>query len=238
MKEFVKSFLRAVGYILHRNRDSKVIYYHDLGTEYTEMGTDFNMFVNHIERVRSLGYNLVDRITKKKNEVMVCFDDGWLGIYSHRDYFKKEGFFPTIFLAVDLIGTDGFLNSSQILEMQSDGFHFESHTWTHTGLPDHSGSDLLHEVEDSKNFLEDLLGHKINALCFPQGRFNKKVISICEQVGYKQLFSSLNGGFYKLEHENLICRNLMQDVPEKDVKFILLGDSIIHRMRLKRLHTS
>lgn len=238
MKEFIKSFVRAVGYIFHRNRDSKVIYYHDLGTKYTDMGTDFKLFVNHIERVRSLGYNLVDRITKKNNEVMVCFDDGWLGIYSYRDYFKKEGFFPTIFIAVDLIGTDGFLTSSQILEMQNEGFHFESHTWTHTGLPDHSGSDLMHEIEDSKYYLENLLGRKINDICFPQGRYNQNIVKICEQVGYKHMFSSINGGFFKLQPEKLICRNLMQDVPEKDVKYILLGDSVIQRMRLKRLHTS
>mgnify|MGYP002853679748 FL=1 len=237
MKEQIKSFLRIVGYILHRNRDSKVIYYHDLGVDYTEMGTDFNVFASHIEIVRSLGFSLVDRITKKKDEVMVCFDDGWLGIYSHRDFFKKQGFFPTIFIAVDLIGTEGFLTSSQILDMQKEGFHFECHSWTHTGLPDHYGEDLVHEVGDSKNYLENLLGHKISGICFPQGRFNKDVIAACEKAEYSQMYSSLNGSFYRLQNENLICRNLLQDVPDKDVKYILLGDSVIQRMRLRRLHT-
>lgn len=238
MKEQIKSFLRIAGYILHRNRDSKVIYYHDLGTEHTEMGTDFSLFVKHIERVRSLGFSLVDRITKKKNEVMVCFDDGWSGIYTHRDFFKKQGFFPTVFIAVDLIGTDGFLTSSQILDMQNEGFHFQCHSWTHTGLPDHIGEDLKHEVEDSKKYLEDLLGRKIDEICFPQGRFNQNVIVACKQAGYNQMFSSLNGSFFRLKGKNIICRNLLQDVTEKDVKYILLGDSVIQRIRLKRLHTS
>ena len=237
MKELIRTAIRAAGYIFHRNRKSKVIYYHDLGTEFTDMGTDFEQFKHHINQIRSFGFNIVDNIIKPKNEVMVCFDDGWLGIYKYRDYFIEQGFFPTIFLAIELIGAEGFLSLQQILEMQQLGFHFQCHTWTHTGLPDHNDSDLIHELKDSKEYLEKILGKPVDDICFPQGRFNQDVIEHCQKLGYRRLYSSLNGGYNQLLKQGLICRNLLQDVPSRDIKYVLLGDSIIQRFRLRCLHT-
>ena len=107
MKSIIKKALCFCAYVFHRNHNSKVIYYHDISTKYTEMGTDLELIKTHFEIVNQSGYTFVSSITKRQNQVMVCFDDGWAGIYDYKDFFIEQNITPTIFIAVDLIGSVG-----------------------------------------------------------------------------------------------------------------------------------
>lgn len=237
MKRLLRSLLLFGGYLLHRNNKSKVIYYHDMGKSYTEMGTPLDIINSHINIAREAGYTLVDNITQAEGQIMVCFDDGWKGIYDNKSFWISHNVFPTIFIAVDLIGTEGYMSVNQIKEMMSLGYQFESHAWTHTGLHTHTGDDLIHELLGAKVWLEDTFEKPFTGICFPQGNYNDEVIITSKRVGYSKLFSSINGGYFDLsERDGLICRNLVQDANEWQFKNIICGDTPLLRKKRVKQH--
>lgn len=200
------------------------------------MGTPLSLIKTHIDVARKAGFKLVDNIYTAEGQIMICFDDGWKGIYENKEFFIKMKVFPTIFIAVELIGTDGYMSIQQIKELIELGYHFESHAWTHTGLHTYTGNDLKHELLDSRKWLENTFNKQFDAICFPQGNYNDEVIRESKAAGYNRLYSSINGGYEDLmKFDGLICRNLVQDVTELQFKFIIKGDSpIIRNKRIKQ----
>lgn len=236
MKGIIKEAIYFGAYIYHRNNDSKVVYYHDVSTNYTTMGTNLDLMKTHFEIVRQSGYTIVPNITKRQNQVMVCFDDGWAGIYDNKDFFIDHNIVPTIFIAVDLIGADGYMTVGQIRELQALGFQFECHTWSHQSLTLFDDDILKHELKDSKEELERLFGHPFTAICYPQGRFSMHIHNLCERYGYTRQFSSVAGGYYDMEDKGLICRMCAQFASPREFKWMLNSTSSFFRNRLIKQH--
>lgn len=226
-----------MSFALHRNHNSKVIYYHDVNRKYTDMGTEKEVILKHMKLVRNWGYEIVDSITSKQSQIMICFDDGWAGIYESKDIFIENQVFPTVFIAVDLIGKPGYLTVEQIRELHSLGFHFEGHAWSHRDLTSFDDKGLEHEIIDSKEELSQLLGYEIDSICFPQGRFSNKVVACCQKAGYSRIYSSIAGSYYDmLEKKGIICRNLVQSVSDREFKYILFSTSPVIVNRAIRIH--
>jgi peptidoglycan/xylan/chitin deacetylase (PgdA/CDA1 family) len=194
------------------------------------------MFKKHIQVIHDNGFQIVSKINNPENEVMICLDDGFRGIYDTKDYFIQNQIQPLVFIAVELIGKENYLSKEEILELQTLGFQFEGHTWSHRNLTQFSDEELKHELLDSKFYLSDLLGKEVKKLCFPQGYFSSKVIDAASYYGYEQLFSSLPGSFYENMDKNLISRNLVQFSTPQEVKYRLLGNTRLLRKRAIKLH--
>lgn len=224
-KEIVRCALFFAASIINRNRFSKVLYYHDVGCKYTDMGTPFEIIKKHISTIRKHHYDIVSKITQREDQIMIAFDDGWAGIYDFCDYFVKENIFPTIFIAIDLIGKVGYLNVDQIKEMSKKGFIFECHTWSHYDLTTYSAKELEHELKDSKLELMKCYGASFDSICFPQGRFSDLVIKKSLEAGYNKLYSSISGYYYELINQGIICRNLVQSISPKTLGYLLEGGS-------------
>lgn len=238
----IKSIVRAIALftysIINRNRRSKVIYYHDVyhNDKYTDMGTPLELFKQHMEIIAKNRFEVVPQINSDKNQIMICFDDGFRGIWDCRDFFIKNGIKPTIFVAVELIGTDDYLTVEEIKELKQHGFMFESHTYSHINLTKLTIKELEHEIRNSKTKLEELLGFAINDICFPQGYFNDDVIDIANASGYRYLYSSLSGDYSKRFRGNIISRYLVQNCSIRNIKHIILGGGDIFYKRNLRYH--
>jgi peptidoglycan/xylan/chitin deacetylase (PgdA/CDA1 family) len=195
------------------------------------MGTPLDMFKEHIQVILNNEFKIVPEIKNPTNEVMICLDDGFRGIYDTKGFFIQHQIQPLIFIAVELIGKENYLSKEEILELQSMGFQFEGHTWSHRNLTQFSDEELKHELLDSKLYLSDFLGKEVKNLCFPKGYFSGKVIKQSLKYGYERLFSSLPGGYYDYIDENIYARNLVQFAKPKEVKYRLLGNSKFLRER-------
>lgn len=235
MKNEIKSLILFAGYILHHNHNSKVIYYHDISKTYTSMGTPLELFKKHIDCVQGNGFKIIPTITENKGQIQICFDDGWKGIYEVRNFFIENNIRPTIFLAVNLVGADGHLTWNEILELQKQGFIFESHTMSHKELTLFDVKELKWELAESKKILEEKLQKTVTAICFPCGCFSNTIIEECEHAGYVTLYSSVPGSCDK-EIKGLIRRNLVQSVTEKELLWIIKGDSLLMRYKARRDH--
>lgn len=234
----IKTGLLWLGSIRHHNRNSKLLYYHDVfgNTRYTEMGTPLNLFQQHLEVMEKEGFRVVPRIKEKEGEVAIFFDDGFHGIYDVRQFFYDRNICPTVFLAVSLIGQEGYLNKEEILELQKQGFAFESHGWSHKDMTIYDDQGLHHELTDSRQWLSDFLQKDVRELCLPIGYFSDRVVAFAQDAGYTTIYSSIPGSYPELIHSSLRTRNLLQYATPRQVRYILRGGNELFRYRLEKRH--
>lgn len=245
IRNLLKHSLMRVSSWANNDHGSKILYYHDVYRDENYkaldtdiyMGTHIDLFAKHVEVIRKEGYQIVPRISEPKGQVAILFDDGFRGIWECRHFFYENKIYPTIFLPVDFIGASdkGILNLEEIRELQNNGFLFESHGWTHRPLTEVPESEMNHELEDSRLYLEEKLGKKVTGLCLPLGYFTEDIISKALLAGYKDIYSSIPGTISDKPHD-MISRNLCQYATPHEVRLILRGGNQMLKSRYERLH--
>jgi len=176
-----------------------VLMYHSIDARYkeTKLSVSPLSFEEQMKFLHNQGYNaitlkeLVDTIKDKTafpaKTVAVTFDDGYEDNYLYAfPALKKYGIPATIFVVVDNIGKEGFLNWDQINEMVESGLvAIGNHTSTHAYLPSLSDDKrLISEVLRSKNILEKKIGQENIFFSYPVGGFTGKVKLLVEEAGY------------------------------------------------------
>lgn len=234
MRRFVKTCLLQIGAWCKGDKAPKDVFYHDIGTVYTPRGTPQDLFLNHLRRLRAGD--------------VVCFDDGFRGIWDVRDVIGRVGRVNKIivFLAVGLVGRKGYLTWDEIRVLQNEyGVEFQCHTWSHQTLagpwnneepiPSEGRTDewYRHELVDSKAELEWQLGKKVTALCFPVGYFSDEVIQRCMAAGYEKVYVSYPGN---VTSEYVQPRCLVQDLSVYGLKCVLNGGMNLFRRHYLKMH--
>lgn len=79
----------------------------------------------------------------------------------------------------------------QILEMNKNkNISFGSHSVSHSNLALEAEENIRYELQESKKFLENLLHKKIIHFSYPYGYYNKQIIPILDELGYKTSVTS------------------------------------------------
>lgn len=240
MKGIKRSLRDLVTYIIgaiKKDRRSKVLFYHDIHGEncYTDMSTHMSLFVEHVNTIRKSSFEIVSHITEDCGQVMICFDDGFRGIWDNRDFFVANKIYPTIFIAVDLIGAPNYLSIDEILQLKELGFMFESHGWSHFNMAKFSEADLQRELKDSKQWLERTFGINISAICYPQGYYSDRVLQLSREYGYRSLYIS-EPHPYRFNNDGIIPRYLVQDTNTTVLRSVLYGGMDIWQPHYHKLH--
>ncbi len=208
------------------SKRSKVIFYHDIHStnKYTDMSTPIELFEKHIQIIYESGYEIVSEITKEFGQIEICFDDAFLGVYENIDFFRTRNIFIHLFVVPSYLSRKNYINQEQLLLLNKlDIIKISSHTYTHKSLNQINKEEIVRELKDSKEFLENLLGVPINAVCYPEGKFNKITIDVAKSVGYNKQYSSLPGFFTNEVEDNVFRRSLVQFALEKEFLAILKG---------------
>lgn len=230
--------------ILHRNHKSKILFYHDVfkTTNYKAkdddiyMGTPFDLFQKHIEVMRKEGYRIVPRIGQADDELAIMFDDGFRGIWECREWFYENQIYPTIFLAVEYVGSEGMLSEQEILELQAHGFIFECHSWSHEVLTRWDDEGLVRELKESKDYLSKLLSKNVTEICLPVGYYSEHLLAKINEYGYTTVYSSIPGNYVDLTPGNMRRRNLCQYATPEEVKLTLRGGYEGLKGHYERMH--
>lgn len=113
--------------------------------------------------------------------VSFTFDDGFFSTYTKAfPILTKYGYTGTVFVITSCIGTTGYMNASQLLELQNQGWEIASHSHTHSFLTELSDKQLISEIKGSKSILESL-GLRVYGFACPGGRYNEKIVSLISQ---------------------------------------------------------
>lgn len=220
MRKKLKNLLLYVLSVVCRNDAPKVVFYHDVGRKYTDMGTPTELFWAHVAFLRAGD--------------VICFDDGFRGVWDEREHFAQAKVKPTVFLAVELIGQPNYLNWDEIRELQRRGFRFGGHSWSHCDLTAFDDVTLWHEVYDSKETLSRGLGKEVDEICFPIGYFSDRVLAACRKAGYRKMYVSYPGVIDPVT--DIVPRNLVQDLTVSAFRAVLRGGMLPLAKRYRRLH--
>ena len=236
MKKIAKHLVLKTLAFLFRNDSPKVVYYHDVGTTYTDMGTSGELLKAHISCALQMGFSFVSKLEDltSPKKLLMCFDDGFRGLWDARDYFFHVSICPTVFIAVDLVGRPGYLTWDEIRELQHHGFTFQSHTWSHSPLTDVPDKELPHELADARMAIGCELGRDPDMLCFPCGMHSQKVIDAAKSAGYKKLFASYPGCVTPDDY--VVPRNLVQNLTTADFAHVVHGALCPLKNRYVRQH--
>lgn len=238
MRSIIKKMLLRLFAFFFRDDGSKVVFYHDIGRTYTNMGTPAEVFYAHMKCLR-------------EGDV-VCFDDGFRGVWDERDRLKAEisknckNTRVIIFVAVDLMGKTGYITWDEIRILQEVyKVEFGCHTWSHQTLIGPWNSEVpipeggrteewyKHELIDSKVELERRLNHEVTNLCFPVGYFSDDIIRRCRDAGYQKVYASYPGN---VTSDYIQPRCLVQDMSVVELRNVLRGGMNILRHRYLKKH--
>ena len=131
--------------------------------------------------------------------VLLTFDGGY------RDQLENavpalQGFkFPATFFPVsdyldDEVADGTMMRRNDLLDLAKSGYTIGCHTHTHPDLTGLSVAEIQREVSGSKQILEDILGHRVSAFCYPYGACNSRVASVVRQSGLDVGFTVDLGG--------------------------------------------
>lgn len=126
--------------------------------------------------------------------ILITFDDGYLDNYQNAyPILKRYGMIATFFIITDMLWVEDRLNPEQIFEMAQGGMSFGSHTVTHRALGQLTWDEIKDELVNSKATLESVVGRTVNAIAYPRGSYNKNVLMIADNAGYKTGFTVNEG---------------------------------------------
>ena len=136
-----------------------------------------------------------------KGKVALLFDDAYED-FEHYAYpvLDEFGYRAFLFVITDFIGKEnswdlpslrGFphLGRASISSLSNSGIVIGSHTRSHRVLSSLSACEIRNELSYSKKLLEDITGKPVEAVSYPFGDWDERVIDIAAETGYKVGFS-------------------------------------------------
>ena len=194
-----------------------VLNYHQIQNKSTSLSIPLADFEAQMSYLKSNGYvsitpdelysGLNGELELPKKPVLITFDDGYADNYTNAfPILKYYGMRATIFVIPAFVGVyDNYLTWDEIREMENGGITIESHTMHHYKLEELADDEIRSELLNSKQILEENLGHPVEFLAYPTGTYNLHIAGIAKEVGYKGAFTikygnvDLGSNFFALE---------------------------------------
>jgi len=140
--------------------------------------------------------------------IIITFDDGYQDAYDVAfPILKKYQMRGMFYLIVNKIGTPGYLTWDEIIQMQTEGMSFGSHTLSHPDLRNLSVVTLKKEIEESKNILEQKLGKEITDFCYPSGKYDDTILKELQEDNYQTAVTT-NPGISNLKDDLFLLKRL------------------------------
>ena len=117
--------------------------------------------------------------------VVLTIDDGHESSMRVADMLQAHQFRATFFLSRDrCLGKPNFIRESHIRELRKRGFSLGTHGTTHRKLSFMHSKACAFELEESKQWLEDVLGEGVRYMSAPGGYINDRVLQLAYESGY------------------------------------------------------
>lgn len=164
----------------------------ELGARYFIPPADFDM---QMQALDNWGYTtiplslLITAITQgaplPPRPIVITFDDGDLSVYSDAfSIMQRYGYTGVIYLVVNYIGQDGYMDVEEVQTLLAAGWEAGSHSRNHINLVAFPET-MNDEGYRSRLELEDLLDAPIETFAYPFGEASDFVIDHIDGYGYR-----------------------------------------------------
>ena len=154
--------------------------------------SDFNAQLDYLQQN---GYNTITmqefvlarqgKFKLPDNPIILTFDDGYADNYEiMMPILRAHKMKAVVYVIANELGKPGYLTIDQLREMQGRGIEIGSHTANHRPLVGLNQEELLHEIGDSKIFIEWNGINEAGSLSYPNGLYNDDIIKILKDRNY------------------------------------------------------
>lgn len=153
------------------------------------------------------------------HSIAITFDDGYLDAYERAfPILQRHCFAATIFVVTRRVGGRRDWDRSapvplmswhHIRELSRHGVSFQSHSATHPDLTACDDRRAREELLASRHELEDRVGVAVDAIAYPYGRFDARVLRLTAEAGYRSGWAAgfSNAGILALERFQVTSRD-------------------------------
>lgn len=122
----------------------------------------------------------------------VTFDDGHRTQYEQAfPALQRAGRRAIFFITGSFTGTHAdYMTGAQLRELADAGHEVQAHGWYHRFFTHCNDAQLDEELRRPKESVEQHTGREVDALSFPGGRWDKRVLAACRRAGYRRVFTS------------------------------------------------
>lgn len=122
------------------------------------------------------------------DSVAITFDDGYRDCFTQAAPLLVEKNMPfTVFVISDFVRANrpGFLSAAELRDLAAlPGVHIGAHGASHVRLTECSNAELEHELQSSRQALEDMLGKPVVTMSYPYGAVDGRVRQAVSAAGY------------------------------------------------------
>ena len=171
--------------------------------KYPSTNIRMDVFKKQIEMIKTYGFEFFNptnfdkefNVPKTKKKILLTIDDGFSSFYDNAWPILKQKKIPfIIFINTETIGSNGYMNWSQIKEISSFNFvHIGNHSHTHGYLVDKSDDEIKKDLETSIKIFKDKINHKTKFFAYPFGEYKKSYIEIVKKLGFEYGFGQHSG---------------------------------------------
>jgi peptidoglycan/xylan/chitin deacetylase (PgdA/CDA1 family) len=151
-------------------------------------------FQLHLNQIRRTGKQPSSIFDPESNETkfMFTFDDGGVSAHSYiAPILEQFGWRGHFFVTTNRIGTPGFLNENQIVDLHRRSHVIGSHSSSHPARMSRcTVSQMSEEWKESAEKLAAILGMPITTASVPGGYYSRQVAASAAGAGIRTLFTS------------------------------------------------
>ena len=140
----------------------------------------------HVLSLEDLIHRLRSGESIPSKAVVITFDDGNVdNIDEALPILKKMDFPATIFMITRNIGQNGSLSEEDLRVLDTSDISIGSHTANHSFLPNLDPQAVMSELTESKQRLEEILGHPVTLFSYPAGGVTAESLALVKAAGYE-----------------------------------------------------
>ncbi|MGZ6614491.1 MAG: polysaccharide deacetylase family protein [Solirubrobacteraceae bacterium] len=126
--------------------------------------------------------------------ILISVDDGYVDdVRTILPDLLRWHMVATFFVITGRVAEPGFLNASQIQQLDSAGMDVGDHTAHHVDLRLLTPSELQAETAGSRKTLEAVLGHPVYFFAYPFGALNDRVVQAVHEAGFTMAYTTAGG---------------------------------------------
>jgi peptidoglycan/xylan/chitin deacetylase (PgdA/CDA1 family) len=170
--------------------------YHAIGNEFAQYVISEDQLRNQlkflseegfvVEGFEQLEFRLRANSIFPGKYVLLTVDDGHESAPRVADLLEGCGCNATFFLTRDkALRKSGYLRPEEMRELRRRGFSLGTHGTTHRNLTAMSEQACAAELEESKQWLEDVTGEEVRYMAAPGGFVSQRVLRLAYRFGYR-----------------------------------------------------
>ena len=160
-----------------------IMYHRFDENKYPSTNIRMEVFLKHIQLIKSLGYEFINPLEFQKNfsspkdqkKILLTIDDAFKSFYEVAwPYLNKNKIPFILFVSTEPVGNKGYMTWDEIKEVEKEKFTMIGHhSHSHEYLIEKSNQEFIEDIEKANRIFNNKLGYIPNIFSYPFGEYSE-----------------------------------------------------------------